>query len=168
MTDIDPIDAAQRFAFAGQDVPWLLKQRAQHQPDKLALIWEPKSGATETWTYGQLHEDSDRLAAGLVAQGVNKGDRVLIHAENCPETILVWYACAKLGAIAVVTNTRSVDKDIEYFADHTQSVIAITQPQFAALLSANAKTCRRIFVTSTDSGVAAEQTALPHNCECFE
>ncbi len=168
MTDLPPVDAAQRFGFAGQDVPWLLKHRAQHQPDKLALIWEPKSGVTETWSYRQLDKETDRLAAGLVEQSVQKGDRVLIHAENCPELIFSWYACAKLGAIAVVTNARSVDQDIAYFAEHTQAVVAITQPQFAAVLSTQAISCRKIFVTSTDSGNPPNSTHLPDKCEHFE
>ena len=39
-----------------------------------------------------------RLAAGLVARGIAKGDKVLIHSENCPEMVLSFLACAALGA----------------------------------------------------------------------
>ncbi|MFK7977534.1 MAG: class I adenylate-forming enzyme family protein [Halioglobus sp.] len=165
--DLDPVNAAQQYGFVGQDIPWLIKHRAQHQPEKSALIWEPKNGATETWTYLELDEETDKLAAGLCAQGVEKGDRVLIHADNCPETILAWYACAKIGAVGVVTNTRSVDNDIAFFADHTQAVIAITQPQYAQRITANAKTCRSVFVTETDSGAAAEPDSIPAQCQSF-
>ena len=38
------------------------------------------------------------------------GDRVLIHADNCPEMVLAWYACAVVGAVGVTTNTRSVQR----------------------------------------------------------
>ena len=48
--------------------------------------------------------------------------------------VLSWYACALLGAVAVTTNTRSVGAELEYFAEHTRCVAAITQPQFAALV----------------------------------
>jgi crotonobetaine/carnitine-CoA ligase len=168
MIDVDPIHAAQTYEFAGQDVPWLLRQRAGYQADRPALIWEPKSGIEKVWTYHQLNEDSDKIAAGLYASGVQKGDRVLIHTDNSPETILAFYACAKIGAISVVTNTHCVDRDIEYFADHTNAAVAITQPKFAQLIQSNAKTCRSVFVTSTDSGVAAEPDSIPDGCDSFE
>ena len=39
----------------------------------------------------------DSVAAGLAERGVTKGDKVLIHADNCPEAVIAWYACARLG-----------------------------------------------------------------------
>ncbi|MCR9184015.1 MAG: acyl--CoA ligase [Halieaceae bacterium] len=168
MIDIDPIHAAQTYEFAGQDVPSLLRQRAANQAERPALIWEPKSGIEAVWTYRQLDEESDEIAAGLCARGVQKGDRVLIHADNCPETILVFYACAKIGAVSVVTNTRCVAADIRYFAEHTNAVLAITQPKYAPLVLSNAQTCRSVFVTSTDSGVTPELDRIPDACESFE
>ena len=60
------------------------------------------------------------------------GDKILIHCDNCPEMVLAWYACAKLGAVGVTTNTRSAGPEVEYFASHVGCVGAITQPQYAA------------------------------------
>ena len=168
MTDIDPIRAAQLYSFAGQDVPWLLRQRAINQSDQPAPIWEPKDGAEQVWTYHQLNEDSDKIAAGLCAKGVQKGDRVLVHAENCPETILLFYACAKIGAISVITNSRCVDSDMQYFSEHTEAVLAVTQPRFAQLVKSNASTCRSVFVTRTNSGIPAEQNDIPDGVEHFD
>lgn len=168
MIDLDPIHAAQTYEFAGQDVPSLLRQRAQYQADNSALIWEPKDGAEKVWTYHQLNEDSDKIAAGLVGKGVKKGDRVLVHADNCPETILTFYACAKIGAISVITNTRCVGADVQYFSEHTNAVLAITQPKYAQLVLSNATTCQSVFVTSTDSGVTSELDSLPDECESFD
>ena len=76
-----------------------------------------------------------RLAAGLAARGMTKGDKVLIHAENCPEVVLAWYACATVGAVGVTTNTRSVGAEMTYFAEHTDASAAVTQPQFAELVT---------------------------------
>ena len=53
--------------------------------------------------------------------------------------VLAWYACAKVGAVAVTTNTRSVGDEITYFAEHTGCVGAITQPQFAKLVADSAR-----------------------------
>ena len=54
---------------------------------------------------------------------------MLIHAENSPEMLLAWLACATLGAVAVTTNTRSVVAEIAYFAAHAGCVAAITDAQ---------------------------------------
>lgn len=168
MPGIAPSLAAHTYEFAGQDIPWLLKQWATTQPDKAFMIWEPKSGQERVWTYKAFYEDSLKVAAGLHARGVSKGDMVLIHAENCSEMVIAWYACAKLGAVGVTTNTRSVGNEIEYFASHTNAVAAITQPQFVEQIKANAKTCQWIAVTADNSGEEAAPAALEHGCETFE
>ena len=93
ISDQDVID----FQFAGQDIPWLLNHWASEKPDHPLLIWEPKDGPGRTWTYSQFAADVRRLAAGLHARGITKGDKVLIHSENCPEMMLSWYACVTVG-----------------------------------------------------------------------
>jgi fatty-acyl-CoA synthase len=56
------------------------------------------------WTYDQFAADVDRVALGLLALGVDVGDRVGIWAPNCPEWTLVQYAAAKIGAVLVTIN----------------------------------------------------------------
>ena len=167
MATLDPAVVTQTTAFAGQDIPWQLKHWATHQPDKTFLIWEPSSGEEKVWSYKAFEEETLQVAAGLHARGIKKGDRVLIHAENCPEMVVSWYACAKLGAIGVTTNTRSVGSEIAYFAEHTQVVAVITQPQFVELIKANVKSCQWIAVTEDNSGDAAEASTLVHGCDSF-
>ncbi len=74
----------------------------------------------------ELLDATHGLAAGLRDRGLAVGDKVLIHAENSPEMLVSWLACATLGAVAVTTNTRSVVAEIAYFAGHTGCVAAIT------------------------------------------
>ncbi|MGH9075369.1 MAG: AMP-binding protein, partial [Acidimicrobiales bacterium] len=148
------MDAQQvsEFQFVGQDIPSLLARWAEAKPEHPFLVWEPRTGAGRSWTYRAFHEDVRRVAAGLHQRGVAKGDRVLIHSENCPEMVLAWYACAQLGAVGVTTNTRSVGAEIAYFAGHTGCVGAITQPQYAALVSESAPGLDWIVVTEDNSG----------------
>ncbi len=54
-------------------------------------------------TYGELQKRVNRLAHGLRAAGIEAGDRVLMRLPNCPEFIITWLACQKLGIIAVPT-----------------------------------------------------------------
>ena len=56
------------------------------------------------WTYTELGADVDAVAAGLIAMGIAKGDRVGIWSPNCAEWVLLQYATASVGAILVTIN----------------------------------------------------------------
>src|SRR4051812_12710038 len=138
--------------FVGLDVPWLLRERARTQGDRPYLVWEPFDGEGRTYSYRQFAEAVERLAAGLAARGVGKGEYVLIHLGNCPEFLLAWHACSRLGAVAVTTNTKSSLEELAYYAGHCQAVVAITQPAFVDLVAAAAPGLRWIAATATDQG----------------
>jgi crotonobetaine/carnitine-CoA ligase len=140
------------FQFAGQDIPGLLRSWAETQPDKVLLIWEPRRGVPRTWTYAEFWREVQSIASGLVGRGVAHADKVLIHADNCPEMVLAWYACATVGAVGVTTNTRSVRAELEFFIEKTGCVGAVTQPQFAALVAESGSDLGWIVVTEDDSG----------------
>ena len=143
--------------FAGLDVPWLLKMRAEVRRDHPFLIWAPFDAPARRWSYGEFHDRVGALAAGLVKRGVKPGEYVLIHLDNCIESLLAWFACVELGAIAVTTNTRSAPAEIEYFADHCGAVAAITQPAYAELVATNCRKLRWMAVISHDAGAAPAQ-----------
>ena len=154
--------------FAGLDVPWLLRMRAETRRDHPFLIWAPFDAPARTWSYGEFHDRVGALAAGLAARGVKPGEFVLIHLDNCIEAMLAWFACVELGAIAVTTNTRSAAAEIEYFADHCGAVAAITQPAYAELISNNCRNLRWMAVIAHDAGATpAQGHAVPH-AEQFE
>ncbi|MGY8738950.1 MAG: AMP-binding protein, partial [bacterium] len=113
--------AIDQFQMHGQDIPWLLTHWAEQKPDHPALVWAPRDANGRSLTYAELLTDVKRMAVGLAAKGITPGDRVLIHAENCPEMVIAWLACATLGAVAVTTNTKSVGAEMTYFAEHTRA-----------------------------------------------
>jgi len=76
-------------------------RHARVQPDKPAVIWEGEEGATRSLTYGELHSEVGRLACGLRALGIVKGDRVGIFMPMVPETAVATLAVSKIGAIYV-------------------------------------------------------------------
>src|SRR3954464_141229 len=51
------------------------------------------------WTWGELREQTARIAAGLRRLGVGEGDRVVAYMPNIPETVAAFLACASIGAI---------------------------------------------------------------------
>ena len=68
--------------------------------DQNAIVWiSTEVNKTETLTYRQLYEQVNRYAAVLAAQGLVKGDRVIIYLPMIPEALVAMLACLRLGAI---------------------------------------------------------------------
>ncbi|SOB78639.1 acetyl-coenzyme A synthetase [Sphingomonas guangdongensis] len=69
--------------------------------DAVALIWEPDDPAEEArrYTFRALHQEVNRFANVLKAEGVGKGDRVTIYLPMIPEAAFAVLACARIGAI---------------------------------------------------------------------
>ena len=134
----------------GQDIPWLLAHWAEQRGGHPVLVWEPSEGEGRSWTYAELWADTRRLAAGLAARGIGRDDKVLIHAENCPEMVLAWLACATVGAVGVTTNTKSVAAEMAYFVEKARCVAAITQPDFVDLVTEAAPDLQWIAVIGDD------------------
>ncbi len=70
--------------------------------DQAALIYDSPvtgGGTVRTYTYSQLRDETAKFAGILAAQGVAKGDRVIIYMPMVPEAAIAMLACARLGAI---------------------------------------------------------------------
>src|SRR5713101_4321330 len=65
-----------------------------------ALIYDsPVTGTVASFTYRQFLQHVSRFAGVLRAQGVSKGDRVIIYMPMVPQTVMAMLACARIGAI---------------------------------------------------------------------
>jgi fatty-acyl-CoA synthase len=98
-------------ALIGETIGSNLREVATAFSDSEALVDVPTG---RRWTYGQLDTDTDAVALGLVAAGIEKGDRVGIWAPNCPEWVLLQYATAKIGAILVNINPAYRSHELGY------------------------------------------------------
>ncbi len=68
--------------------------------DQRALIYDsPITGVVKTWTFSELKDAVSRFAGVLKANGVEKGDRVLIYMPAVPQAVIAMLACARLGAV---------------------------------------------------------------------
>jgi fatty-acyl-CoA synthase len=83
------------------DVWTLLADRARDQPDDPAFLH-----GDHCLTFAALADGAARVAQGLADLGVVAGDRVALWLPNLPAYPLLYFACARLGAIAVAVNTR--------------------------------------------------------------
>ena len=66
--------------------------------DRVAFHWRGEEGEEEDWTYADLLRDVQRLANGLKALGVERGDVVGIYLPMVPEVVVAMLACARIGA----------------------------------------------------------------------
>jgi len=141
--------------FEGMDIRSLLDEQAAVRGEQPCLIWEPFEGEGARWTYAEFRDAVRQVAGGLQARGVQLGQRVLVHLDNCPESIIAWLGCAYAGAVGVTTNAKSTADELGYFAEHSGAVGAITQPKFADLLAGAAPQLAWRVVTDTDNGAPA-------------
>jgi fatty-acyl-CoA synthase len=95
----------------GETIGDNLRRIAGRYGDSEALVDVP---AGRRWTYRQLDADSDALARGLLAAGINARDRVGIWAPNCAGWVLLQFATAKIGAILVNINPAYRSHELAY------------------------------------------------------
>jgi crotonobetaine/carnitine-CoA ligase len=121
--------------YAGYDIATWLVELAARRGDHPFLIWDPFEGQGRTYSYADLLDHVQRLAGGMAARGVRAGDRVVVHMENCPEAVLVRFACAWLGAVCVATNALAAGPELAYLVTAARAVCAVTQSHLASLLA---------------------------------
>jgi crotonobetaine/carnitine-CoA ligase len=92
---------------------------------------------------------------------------LLVHMDNCPESLIAWLGSGYAGVVPVTTNARSTLDELQYFAEHSRSVAAVTQPQFASLVAKAAPHIAWLAVTQydADGGLVGSR---PNGAEAFE
>ncbi len=101
----------------------LLSQLAEALPGHDALVYPDRK---LRWTFAALEHESRVIARGLIAAGVERGDRVAVWATNVPEWIVLQFALAKIGAVLVTVNTSLRAREIEYLLRQSESSTLIT------------------------------------------
>lgn len=92
-------------------IPQLLDETVARYGDREAVVF-PLSGVR--WNYRELAERVESLAAGLLAVGLNPGERIGIWSPNCAEWIVLQYASARAGLILVNINPAYRAGELEY------------------------------------------------------
>ena len=86
-----------------------LRERARKEPDRVAIVFEGRN-----LTFADLDAESNRLAHGLRALGLESGDRLGIFMPNCPEVEIAFYAASKLGAVGCPLNSSYREREVTY------------------------------------------------------
>ncbi len=96
----------------------LLDEAVRRCPDNDAVVY-PDRDYRETWK--EFSDTVDRVAKGLMALGVQKGEKIAIWATNVPHWITMQFAAARIGAILVTVNINYKITEVEYILKQSES-----------------------------------------------
>ncbi|WP_206601393.1 AMP-binding protein [Indiicoccus explosivorum] len=108
-------------------VAYLLCDR--HDREKWALVYENGAGEKRTYTYGELRDLSERFAAVLRNQGVEKGERVAVLLPKGPELLVSVLAIWRLGAVHVPLFTAFGPQAISYRVKNSGAGVIVTDTE---------------------------------------
>jgi long-chain acyl-CoA synthetase len=136
----------------------LLHDAAQRNSSRSALRYDHRS-----WTFAELQEAINAIAAGLHDRRIRRGDRIAFLLPNGPELVFLHLACLKLGAIAVPMNVRLKGAELAYILSHSRARLAVIHADLYPNLQpvrGELKQIEALFL------VGANQ--LPADCEPFD
>jgi carnitine-CoA ligase len=145
--------------YRGKVLGSVLSAQAHTYTDKVFLSFSDG----RTVTFGELEEMSDRVAAGLLGIGVEKGDIVPVLISPCPEFFYTWFALAKLGAvIAPLSTVYKADqlKQVLNYLDSKSLVIGENFVNIIKPLKAELRRIQRVVVAQASNGSARSEEPL--------
>ena len=99
---------------------------ARRYPDKAALVF-----FGSTLSYRQLMEGAERLAARLAALGVQRGDRVVLCMQNCPQLVMAHFAILRANAVVVPVNPMNRAEELKHYITDPDTRVAFTTGDLA-------------------------------------
>ena len=108
-----------------------LEVSARRYPQKPVCIFFGRA-----LTYVELHRQAEALAGWLQAQGVQRGDRVLLFMQNCPQYLIAFYAIQRADAVVVPVNPMNREDEFGHYILDPQARVAITTADLAGIVAA--------------------------------
>jgi fatty-acyl-CoA synthase len=96
----------------------LLKETASKYPDQDAVVYVDRDYRL---TWQQFDELTDELAKGLMALGIQKGEKVAVWATNVPFWVALMFATAKMGAVLLTVNTAYKRNELKYLLTNSDA-----------------------------------------------
>lgn len=110
---------------------WLnLQVSAWRYPDKTAMVF-----MGQTWTYGQLLFACEQMAGQLARLGVQRGDRLLLDMQNCPQLVITHFAILRLDAVVVPVNPMNKADELQHYILDPDVKVAVTTGDLATELA---------------------------------
>ncbi|MEF2231397.1 MAG: AMP-binding protein, partial [Pseudodesulfovibrio sp.] len=96
----------------------LLEETAEKHPDTEAVVYVDRDFRL---TYKQFNELVDTVAKGLMALGVQRGEKVAVWANNVPYWVMLQFATAKIGAVLLTVNTHYRTHEFKYLLENSET-----------------------------------------------
>ncbi|MGG1677173.1 class I adenylate-forming enzyme family protein [Neobacillus sp. NRS-1170] len=106
-----------------------LATHARCTPEKIAVYYKDNS-----YTFDRLNREVNRLTHSLIAEGVNKGDKVAIMMKNSDMYMIVFYAVMKAGGVAVPVNYRLTPREVAFILDNSDSKVVFFDDEYAEII----------------------------------
>ncbi len=117
---------------APQTSLWMnLQISALRYPQKVALVFMGR-----IWTYSQLQLEAEKIASALRKMGVQKGDRVVLDMQNCPQLVIAHFAILRLDAVVVPVNPMNRMEELKHYILDPDTKVAVTTADLAPELAA--------------------------------
>jgi acyl-CoA synthetase (AMP-forming)/AMP-acid ligase II len=104
-----------------------LTRTAAHHPNHEAVI-----DGERRFTYREFDDWTNRFANGLISRGFRRGDALAIMSGNSVEFLVTYYACAKIGVVAVPINLGWRENEIAYVLGHAKARAIMIETQLIA------------------------------------
>jgi amino acid adenylation domain-containing protein len=135
-----------------------LLQSASELFSKIALVC-----MKQRVTYGELDAHSNALAHSLIASGVERGDRVVIFADNTVETVISFWAVLKANAVVSIINPLTKGDKLGYLLEDCRPAALITDMHIYSVFADPARACTHLRRVIVSGAVEDEKLArLPH------
>ena len=99
---------------------------AMRYPDKAATVF-----LGQVLTYSQLQQQAERVAAWLVAQGVQAGDRVILLMQNSPQWVAAHFGILRANAVVVPVNPMNKAQELRHYIADPEAKVAIVAADLA-------------------------------------
>jgi O-succinylbenzoic acid--CoA ligase len=116
--------------------------------------------AGRRWSYAQVADEAERIAAGLAAHGVRAGERVLMFIGNRPEFVFVLLALQRLGAIAVPVGVREQRPGLAYIARQCTAMAVVFDVELTDRIPDAAEAPSLVLRVAVGGGGAASLASL--------
>ncbi|MBI2736335.1 MAG: ATP-dependent acyl-CoA ligase [Rhodospirillales bacterium] len=143
----------------------IVRLKAEKNGDKTFLRFEGR-----TFSYREVHAISNRLANGLAAAGIRKGQHVAFMMDNKPELLWLYFAVTKLGAVCVPVNTAAKGELLVYYLTQSGSVALISDVELVHRFKAVEAQCPNIAkaIVIDEKGRLDDAVAASLSCEVHD
>jgi acetyl-CoA synthetase len=133
---------------------------AKHPREKLAMVWESFDGSYRELTWGELQDLANQAAHALVAEGVERGDRVAVVLPPLPETAALFFGVWKLGAILLSLSVLYGDDAISHRLGDSGAKLLVTDEANAGRFDHDRAPRRLILRPDTLGGLPTDPVAV--------